>query len=191
MSDAKKQSIERCKYNHQWQARCEESNIVAYRCSVCNYEPKRDSKLWEEAAAIIHLRTVLSPGDTVYTVLRHVSRSGMSRNIDLYYMAQDDKGTCAPQWISAYVGHAIGSPQSYKNWQHSQGLTVGGCGMDMGFHLVYELSMTLFRDGFTCPGETCPSNDHSNDRSEAMLRKNFKGQRHTGDGGYALRHSWL
>ena len=46
--------------------------------------------------AIEHLRTMLQPGDTVYTVLRNVSRSGMSRGIDLY-MIQDNK----PVWITA------------------------------------------------------------------------------------------
>jgi hypothetical protein len=28
------------------------------------------------------------------------------------------------------------------------GIRVGGCGMDMGFHLVYTLSRALFDDGY-------------------------------------------
>lgn len=88
-------------------------------------------------------------------------------------------------WISAYVGHAIGSPQSYRNWEKSLGLTVGGCGMDMGFHLVYNLSRVLFPSGFECIGKGCPSNDHSNGD------RNYEPHRHTGDGGYAIKHRWL
>lgn len=184
------QSVERkgrCKYSHKW----DEGNGPEisgghgrFYCLDCGYEPKQDSKLWHEAEAVVHLRKLLKPGDTVYTVLRHVSRSGMSRNIDLYMM---DEGQ--PVWISAYVGHALGTPQSRKNWERSQGLTVGGCGMDMGFHLVYGLSRVLFSDGFVCSGESCPSNDHFNDRT--CRRETFKGQMHKGDGGYALNHKWL
>jgi hypothetical protein len=96
----------------------------------------------------------------------------MSRNIDLYYM-QDGK----PQWISAYVGHAIGSPQSRKNWERSQGLTVGGCGMDMGFALVYDLSRTLFPDGFKL--------------AKDQYGRNGDKSGYDRDGGYALRHQWL
>ena len=45
----------------------------------------------------------------------------------------------------------------------AEAIRVGGCGMDMGFHVVYNLSRALYRDGrFVCMGEDCPSNDHSN-----------------------------
>lgn len=170
MSDANKQSIERCKYRHNWQARCEKSEIVAYVCETCGHEPKRDSKLWHEAEAIIHLSSLLAPNDTVYTVLRHVSRSGMSRNIDLYMMRDGQ-----PEWITAYVGHALGTPQSRKNWEKSQGLTVGGCGMDMGFSLVYNLGRVLFPKGFAVTGRG----------------RNGDTSGHDNDGGYALNHKWL
>lgn len=64
-------------------------------------------------------------------------------------------------------------------------LVVNGCGMDMGFHVVYELGYTLYgRDGFICIGERCPSNDHSNGD------RDYTPHAHT-DGGYALRYEWL
>jgi hypothetical protein len=28
------------------------------------------------------------------------------------------------------------------------GIKVGGCGMDMGFHVIYNISKTLFNDGY-------------------------------------------
>lgn len=138
----------------------------------------RDAKQ-QSVEAIEHLRKVLKPGDTVYTVLRHVSRSGMSRNIDLYYIsaggANDDYRTPEPVWISSYVGKAIGRPQSRKNWEKSQGLTVSGCGMDMGFSLVYDLSRVLFPTGFAVTGRGRNGDTSGWDN----------------DGGYALRHKWL
>lgn len=137
----------------------------------------------ERQEAIESLRKMLKPGDTVYTVLKHVSRSGMSRKIDVYCILDGE-----PRWIAGYVGKAIDNPQSRKDWERSQGLTVSGCGMDMGFHIVYNLSRVLFPDGFECVGDRCGSNDHSN---KYRKYENFKGQRHTGDGGYALKQRWI
>lgn len=130
----------------------------------------------EREQAIEHLRGLLKPGATVYSIIRRVSRSGMSRNIDFYALIDNQ-----PQWITSYVGKAIGSPQSMKNWREGLGLSVKGCGMDMCFHVVYELAHTLYPKGFTCIGERCPSNDHSNgDRV-------YTPHDHVTSGGYALR----
>ena len=155
MSDANKQSVEHCKYRHEWQ-----SNNGQINCSTCGHLPT--AKEMQEAESILHLREVLKPGDTVYTVIRHVSRSGMSRGIDCYYMSGN-----TPIWITGYVGHAIGSPQSRKDWEQSNGLRVSGCGMDMGFHVVNSLSYVIFPT-YKCLGENaepgCPSNYHVNHR---------------------------
>lgn len=126
-------------------------------------------------AAIARLREWLKPGDTVHTILRHVSRSGMSRAISLVAIAPDG----GIKDLDASVAIALNMPRSKHD-----GLTVGGCGMDMGFSVVYNLSSALFRDGFECVGERCPSNDHNNgDRDHTP--------HHHSSGGYALRHSWL
>ena len=56
--------------------------------------------------------------------------------------------------------------------------------MDMGFHLVYELSRALYPAGFVCSGDKCNSNDHSNgDRDHSPHQHQ--------DGGYALRCRWI
>lgn len=167
MSDAKvkpMQSVERCKYRHDWVKVADGYKQApdGYICRKCNYAPKRDTELFREAEAILHLRSILKPSDTVYTVLRHVSRSGMSRGIDCYVMSKDGG---EPAWITAYVGHAIGTPQSMEDWRKSRGLKVGGCGMDMGFHVVNSLSMVIFPE-YKCLGKDghCPSNYHVNHR---------------------------
>jgi hypothetical protein len=74
-------------------------------------------------------------------------------------------------------------------------IKVGGCGMDMGFSLVYGLSRTLYREGHACTiGEDhghhsgtdyCPSNDHVNDRNWSR----YEGLH--SDGGYAVSQRWL
>jgi hypothetical protein len=85
-----------------------------------------------------------------------------------------------PQWISRLVGKAIGERFNDKR----ECLSVSGCGMDMGFHVVYSLSRTLFKDNFECIGKSCPSNDHSNGD------RDYTPHQHS-DGGYALRHKWV
>lgn len=118
----------------------------------------------ERDEAIETLKGFIKPGDTVYTVLRKVSSNGMSRQIDCYVI-QDSR----PRWITGLVAKACG----YRRADKGHGpLQVGGCGMDMGFSVVYDLSSALFRDGFKCIGQKrrCPANDHSNDYNEFSHR---------------------
>jgi hypothetical protein len=116
------------------------------------------------------LREMLPPGSKVFTTVLHVSRSGMSRTIRVAAMEN-----CEPQDISPFVAYATG----LKFDRDRGGVKVGGCGMDMCFQVVYELSHALYPDGFECVGERCPSNDHSNgDRNRSP--------HHHGSGGYAL-----
>ena len=89
--------------------------------------------------AIARLREILKPGDTVYTVVRHVSASGMSRVIDLYHFGIYD-GKVQKSWLSGFVATALGWSFDEKRGA----LRVQGCGMDMGFHVVSTLSRVLF-----------------------------------------------
>jgi hypothetical protein len=128
------------------------------------------------------LRAMLKPGDTVYTILRHVSRSGMMRHIAVVVKRED-----GIQDTSFLVATALQQPIDRDNG----GVKCGGCGMDMGFGLVYNLSRTLFPDGFGCVGEHCPSNDHSNGDREYTLHENNGVTHWHSDGGYALKQRWL
>lgn len=106
-----------------------------------------NTKTTERAEAIENLRKLLVRDDCVYTVLRHVSSSGMTRYMDLYYIREN-----RPQRITYSAAKALG--WTYDNKREA--LKVGGCGMDMGFHAVYTLASILFRnDGFkdTVTGE--------------------------------------
>lgn len=74
---------------------------------------------------------------TVYTVLRHVSQSGMSRDISLKTV---EDGQIRD--ITYTVAIALGEKPKDKDGQRV--IRVNGCGMDMGFHLVYGLSSVLY-----------------------------------------------
>ena len=132
----------------------------------------------ERQEAVERLRGWLKPGDTVFTILRHVSRSGMTRHIGVVVLRDG---------VDLHPNYAIAAACDYRLNKNGDGLVVGGCGMDMGFALVYELSRVLFPDGFDCIGasDVCPSNDHSNYPHWADHKEPHS------DGGYALKQRWL
>ena len=83
---------------------------------------------------------VRDTGPTVRTILRHVSSSGMSRDISLVYVTE--KGNLIN--ITYYAAAALGWKLVERNGYNA--IRVGGCGMDMGFHTVYTLSSVLYRN---------------------------------------------
>ena len=131
----------------------------------------------ERTEAIEQLRTAMPPGTTVYTILRHVSQSGMMRHISVKTELEGQF-----DWAVALATESKLAPR--------EGIKVAGAGMDMGFGLVYHLSRVLYPNGWECiakdlpeneRGRKCPSNDHSN-------REHLT---HHKDGGYALRQRWI
>jgi len=129
----------------------------------------------ERKEAIEKLHRLIDPGDVIYTNMLHVSKSGMYRVMDVFIIKDN-----IPLRLTWSVADAIQERYDRKH----EGIGVSGCGMDMGFHVVYNLSRVLYPQGFDCIGEKCRSNDHSNgDRDRSFhLHK---------DGGYALIHKWL
>ena len=85
------------------------------------------------------LKKYLREGDTIYTICRHVSRSGAMRHITFYIMLDNE-----PFRINAHIADVL----DMKFNKHNDALKVSGCGMDMGFHIVYELSHRLFNNGY-------------------------------------------
>lgn len=118
----------------------------------------------ERDEALTFLRKHLRPGQEVYTTLTHVSRSGMQRSIRVFVVGRDR----IPFDISGWVGRAIG----WKRDDKRGGVKVNGCGMDMGFHLVYSLSWAMFPNGTSKPHGTRNGEPDTN-------------------GGYALKQRWL
>lgn len=139
----------------------------------------------QQEQSIEFLHEYLSPGQDVYTSVKHVSRSGMSRVISVHIV--DSQGEILD--ISFHVARAIGASFDRDRW----GVKMGGTGMDMAFAVVYELGRALYPTGVPCTGSTgrtaggnrtrnprCLSNDHVN--GDRVYRK---GKTHR-DGGYAF-----
>jgi hypothetical protein len=100
---------------------------------------KKTNEAIDRELARMELREMFAKQDrpTVYTVLRHVSQSGMSRDISLF-IVEDNR----LRNITYTVAIALGEKPKDKNGQRV--IRVNGCGMDMGFHLVYSLSSVLY-----------------------------------------------
>ena len=114
----------------------------------------------QRTGSLARLHEILKPGDTVHTILRHVSRSGMMREISVIGPNNED--------ITWHVMHVGG----YRRSDKTGGLRVSGCGMDMGFHVVYNLGLAMWPDGTPEP--------HGRRNGEP-----------DSDGGYALKQRWL
>lgn len=91
------------------------------------------------------IKRLIGNKHTVYCNLNHVSKSGMQRVI------------------------------SFQMSKKHDGLTVNGCGMDMGFSVVYNLSSILYPKGFKVNG----------------VGRNGDTSGWDNNGGYKLKHIWL
>lgn len=101
------------------------------------------------------------PGTRVYTILRKVSASGMSRRLTVHAVRS---GAIADITHAAHV---------LTNYPLRDGhLVIGGCGFDAGHAVVYSLGQALWPRGTPEPHST---RNGEPDRS----------------GGYALKHEWL
>lgn len=123
----------------------------------------------ERDDAIAKLRDWLNPGDKVYTILDSVSRSGMSRQIRVVLLRYDED---KKQTYALHPNWAVATALGYRQAKRGDGIMVGGCGMDMGFHLVYRLGEVLWPNGTPTPHGT------RNGEPDSV-------------GGYALKQEWL
>lgn len=79
------------------------------------------------------VKAILDGVDTIYGIVRKVSASGMSRDIDLYII-KDNK----LQYLTGYASVILGYTLS-----KDRGMKVQGCGMDMVFHCVSSLTSAV------------------------------------------------
>jgi hypothetical protein len=98
----------------------------------------------------------------------------MMRHIDVIFIGKDRK----PINLNWHI-EKLGTYKRATNYQshNADSLRVSGCGMDMGFSVVYGLGSQLFRDkkeiaSFKCQGR-------NGDKHE------------TTDGGYLLNQIWM
>jgi len=116
-----------------------------------------------------YLKKLFARNTKVYTTIKRVSSSGMSRHIEVFVARKEQIIN-----ITWHVGNITG----YKQNRDTNGLVVGGCGMDMGFHLIYSLSRALYPKGFKL-------------LKSQKWGRNGDTSGYDKDGGYRLNQIWL
>jgi len=91
--------------------------------------------------ALLQLKKLLPPGTVVYTILRHLSRSGMTRVVDMVFVHRELNEICR---VPPRPLEELDFP--YKWERKHEGWKVEGWGFDAGFELVYMLSKLLYGD---------------------------------------------
>ena len=90
-------------------------------------------------AQLIQLQTNLAfknltYNETIYSIIRHVSKSGMTRHISFFHIYNNQ-----PHYLTNSIAEVLG----YKMNKYHDAIIVGGCGMDMAFHVVNSLEYKL------------------------------------------------
>ena len=111
-----------------------------------DYCPKGWNKISQKAgkqhfkdSAVSYLKT-LCDGRVFYTVLRSVSASGMSRTMSIFVAGNEGEILDITWYVANVLDYKMTDKKGYRS------IIVGGCGMDMGFHVIYSLSRVLFAD---------------------------------------------
>ena len=120
--------------------------------------------------AIKTLKTMLKPGSDVYTIISHVSASGMSRSVRVILPVSEKENVYPTDNITGRkdynnprvkkvgkvrdVSWLVACALGLKFDQNNGGVKVGGCGMDMAFSVVYDMGMTLWPKGTRKPHST-------------------------------------
>jgi len=132
-----------------------------YHKAAVKLPQAKGAALYKEQVKTELLQRV-KPGQTVYCNLKSVSASGMRREIGLLIVENGEIHN-----ISFAASIVTGRKLSNKG-----GIVCNGCGMDMGFDLVYGLGSALWPTGTPAP--------HGKRNGEEDSA-----------GGYALRSAWL
>ncbi|MCM8832172.1 MAG: hypothetical protein NC918_08280 [Candidatus Omnitrophica bacterium] len=95
----------------------------------------------EEEQLKQELRELVEQGNNrVYTVLKHVSTSGMRRVISVLVAIEKGEIVCI-DWYLGKLG-------LYKLSKEKEGVIIDGCGFDAGYDVVYSISYLLYGDGY-------------------------------------------
>lgn len=104
------------------------------------------------------------------------------------------------------IGHLVAKALGMSYDDKREGIKTSGCGMDMGFHLVYQLGRVLFPQGFGEESRKLDAQYNVIDRKRAetpahaqeMIAEGWEFHGRNGDptgwdndGGYALKHEWI
>lgn len=98
-----------------------------------------NKKELESKESIKILKEYLKKDITIHSIIRNVSSSGMTRNISFKITDKDNILD-----VSYHIARALKYP--FNDKKHA--IKITGCGMDMAFHVVHNLSHVLYGTGY-------------------------------------------
>ena len=113
--------------------------------------PDKEGRERLKAEQLDKLRKWYPKGSTVFTILRNVSRSGMQRQISVVCLEHDATRGMYATHPNFAVATVLG--RRLARGGGSDSIICNGCGMDMGFDLVYSLANALYGDGYALKQE--------------------------------------
>lgn len=119
----------------------------------------------EREKVIKELTKIINKGKRkIYQIVTQVSQSGMSRHIRSFVIIQNE-----PLDIDWYISRVLSHVS-----RDEKGIKISGCGMDMGFEIVYALGRVCYPkgDGKTITGRNGDTEPET-------------------DGGYLFKQIWL
>lgn len=99
-------------------------------------------KFLEQQAAAERLKKRLTPGDTVYLILKHTSQTGMTRVITLLQFATDGRDKA----LILHLSHDAATATGMRHDPTRDGVKVSSGSIEAGSHLVACLGQSLFGD---------------------------------------------
>ena len=98
-----------------------------------------NKKQLESKESIETLKEYLKKDMTIHSIIRSVSNTGLTRNISFKITDKDNILD-----LSYHIAKALQYP--FNDKKHA--VKVSGCGMDMAFHVVHNLSHVLYGTGY-------------------------------------------
>lgn len=83
---------------------------------------------------------------TIYTIVRSVSASGMSRTMS-FKVVKDGELCDITYYVAGLLNYSLNDYHGHNT------IRVNGCGMDMAFHVVSSVATVLFNDYKTLRSE--------------------------------------
>ena len=104
----------------------------------------------EREEQLERLRKWFPKGSTVYTILRHVSRSGMQRTIGVVALIPpNSKSALKERDIDIrHPNYATSIVCGMLEDRQRSGVKINGTGMDMGFEVAYRIGQAIHGDGY-------------------------------------------
>ena len=100
------------------------------------------------------LKGIFPKGSTVYTVIRHVSSSGMTRDVGIVGIFNDPRNSGKLQTVHPNYAVACLLGLKHEPSDRRDCVRIEGCGMNMCFEIVYRLAIVLYGDGYALTQES-------------------------------------